>query len=497
MGIRCDSHENNNIPKTILKASKSLCRIDISSNSFSGFLIKFLRRKKDFYCLMMNGKIITQEYLEESNSIIFYYDNGKKSNKINLNPDERYIKDFSEDKIDATIIEILANDNIEKEFFLNPDMDYINDCYELLNEDITIIQNSSGKINYSDGKIIEINKYHLSYLAKEKQVSSGIPIFLTNSNRVIGIHKDINSNNFKYHLDYIGPIINFFKNFSEFRINLENGKYYIGNLRSDIPNGNGILYNKNKDMKYIGEFIDGKYGGKGKLIYDNGNYYIGQFINGIRHGKGIMYNNKNEIIFDGTFILGKPEGQGKYVNEDGGYYIGNFKNGLSHGKGILYYENGNIKYDGNFFEDKFEGHGKFIWENGNYYIGNWKNDLRHGKGILYNKKGGIKYEGNFIKGEFYGNGKYIFENGNYYVGKWKNNLRNGKGILYNKDGSIQYTGYYKKDKREGFGKYIYQNGEYYEGNWQNDLRNGKGILYSKEGNILFNGNYINDQRNES
>ena len=165
MGIRCDSSENDNLPKSILKASKSLCKIEISSNSFSGFLIKFLRHKKEFYCLMLKGKIITQDLLDETNSIIFSYDNEKKSKKINLNPDERYIKDFSEHKIDATIIEILEKDKIERDYFLNPDMSYINDFYELLNEDITIIQNSLGKINYSTGKIIEINKIHLTYLA--------------------------------------------------------------------------------------------------------------------------------------------------------------------------------------------------------------------------------------------------------------------------------------------------------------------------------------------
>ena len=39
-----------------------------------------------------------------------------------------------------------------------------------------------------------------------------------------------------------------------------------------------------------------------------------------------------KILYEGDFINDKYEGNGKYVWENGVYYIGQFKNGLQHGK---------------------------------------------------------------------------------------------------------------------------------------------------------------------
>ena len=92
-------------------------------------------------------------------------------------------------------------------------------------------------------------------------------------------------------------------------------------------------------------------------------------MNGLRHGKGKDYYKNGSIKYEGDFVNGKFEGNGKYIWEKGEYYIGQWKNELRHGKGIEYYKNGSIKYEGDFVNDKFEGNGKYIWENGEYYIG--------------------------------------------------------------------------------------------------------------------------------
>ena len=89
-------------------------------------------------------------------------------------------------------------------------------------------------------------------------------------------------------------------------------------------------------------------------------------LNDLGHGKGIIYYKNGTIMYDGNFVNGKYEGDGKYIYENGEYYIGQFLNGLKHGKGIVYYKNGTIKYDGNFVNNKFEGYGKFIDEDGKY-----------------------------------------------------------------------------------------------------------------------------------
>ena len=85
-----------------------------------------------------------------------------------------------------------------------------------------------------------------------------------------------------------------------------------------------------------------------KKIYKNGIYYIGEMLNGIPHGKGIIYYKNGNIKYDGEFVNGKFEGNGKYIYENGEYYIGQWLNGNRHGKGIYYYKNGNIKYDGEY-----------------------------------------------------------------------------------------------------------------------------------------------------
>ena len=498
MGIKCVDHSKEGLPKSILHFSKSICKIDNSNKIASGFLIKFQIKNRELFYIMTNESSITSNMIEQKQLINFYYDNGNKTKEIVLNSDKRYIKNLRPINIDAIIIEILPEDNIEIEFFLLPETHFIYDFSKLLLQDITIIHYSSNEITYSNGIIYEIHNNEFFHSAFLEEDLSGTPIILEKSQKVIGIHKLLSTpNKSDYYADFLIPLLNFFDNFSEFRVCLTDGNYYIGNLKGKIPNGKGKFYNYKGKIKYEGDFMGGKYMGIGKYIYDNENYYIGQFINGKKYGKGKIYNKKGNMIYEGHFIDNKPEGIGKYIFENGDYYIGPFKNGLSHGKGILYYPNGNIKYEGEFVEDKFQGNGKFIWENGNYYIGKFKDNLRNGKGILYNKDGSIRYEGDFICGKFEGKGKYYFENGNYYVGKWNKDLRNGKGVIYYKNGKVKYKGDFVDDKKEGNGILMMENGEYYEGQWKNDLKNGKGIEYDENWKIKYKGNFINGKRMEN
>ena len=50
----------------------------------SGFLIKLY---KDFFCLISNERIITKKMIEKESKIVFYYDKGRKSKKINIYKD--------------------------------------------------------------------------------------------------------------------------------------------------------------------------------------------------------------------------------------------------------------------------------------------------------------------------------------------------------------------------------------------------------------------------
>ena len=54
----------------------------------------------------------------------------------------------------------------------------------------------------------------------------------------------------------------------------ENGDYYKGDLFDKKPHGRGVLYYKNKDIKYDGEFYKAKRHGFGKFFYEDNEIFI-------------------------------------------------------------------------------------------------------------------------------------------------------------------------------------------------------------------------------
>jgi len=362
------------IPKSI-KALKSVCKIRTATKISSGFLLKLFKNEEDFFCLITNEHVITKEMISNKDKIEFYYDDDNKIKIINLDNNERYIKEFTEINLDVVIIEIKSEDNIDKEYFLLPNIDYIDNYNDLKDKEISLLQFPKGnQLCFSKGKIKEINKYEITHLSSTKSGSSGSPIFLIDSIKVIGIHKQGDKINNENYGDLLGPIFNYFKNNLKYK--LENGNFYNGDMKDGLKCGKGIEYDKNENIIYNGEFVNDKYEGEGKYIYENGEYYIGQFKNGLENGKGIKYYMNGNIKYDGDMVNGKAEGDGKYIYENGEYYIGQFKNDLKHGKGIIFYENGNIKYDGEFINDNYEGNENNIFENDRQYIEQKKNDLK-------------------------------------------------------------------------------------------------------------------------
>ena len=102
---------------SLLQATASLCKIKTNDKISSGFLIKLIKDKKYFFCLMTNEHVITKDMVENQESLVLYFDNEKKRKKIKLDQNERYIRDFRDMNIDAIIIEILPKDDISYDFF--------------------------------------------------------------------------------------------------------------------------------------------------------------------------------------------------------------------------------------------------------------------------------------------------------------------------------------------------------------------------------------------
>ena len=74
-----------------------------------------------------------------------------------------------------------------------------------------------------------------------------------------------------------------------------------------------------------------------------------KFKNDLRNGKGILYYSNGNIKYEGDFVDDKFEGNGKYIWQSGEYYIGQWKNNLPNEKGFVFYSNGNVNWINDVF----------------------------------------------------------------------------------------------------------------------------------------------------
>ena len=454
-----ETHEKENssiIPiKFFYDEFKYICKIEININNQlkfgSGFFLKLEKNNKSLYCLMSNEHIISSDIINQNGKIKIIYNNEKSVTQIKLTKD-RFIKDYKDIGIDATIVEILNKDKINKNYFKSPKLNNNNYDYKKLeNKDIYIPQFPKGKNPHlSEGKLKKVNQnyFEFTHLASTKSGSSGSPILLYGTSDIIGIHRgcdnDENKNNKIGY--FIWPIILSLKdNITIVNIN-DKGDYYIGEVFNGLPNGKGKIFDKNNQLIFDGHFKNGKWDGEGK-----------------------KYDEEGNLIFCGNYVNANADGQGIYYFKNGKYFIGEFKNGVKHGKGIYFSKDNQKELEGYFQNDKFSGPDKYIYENGDYFIGELINGLPL-KGQLYTKHEKIKYEGDFVNG-----------------------IPEGKGMSFYENGNILYIGDFVNGKSEGNGeKYSPNNKLKYEGDWLNGLRHGKGKEYDENGNTIYEGFFIED-----
>ena len=345
----------------LLKIIKSLCKINIiklenSSTTLSGFLFKFPIEQELFYCLVFDEDIISNHKIKNNDIINISYDNELKNLNIKLDAKKRYINNFSDIGFNISIVEILDEDKISNEYFLSLGFEkYIYN--RLIDADIYILKYTKEKRKIVKGKIKENNdNKEFSYFSDEI-TQARCPIIIANSLLLLfGISKELNNDKKENYGQFIYPVIDILKKDITKRRNTgiyengkyfwEDGKYYEGEFKNNLPNGKGIKYYVNGNILYEGEFIKGKFEGNGKYINREQEYHIGQYKNGLANGKGKIYYKNGNIKFEGEFINGYPIGKGKCFYENNDYYIGEFKDGFINGKGIEYYSHGEIKYEG-------------------------------------------------------------------------------------------------------------------------------------------------------
>jgi clan AA aspartic protease (TIGR02281 family) len=128
--------------------------------------------------------------------------------------------------------------------------------------------------------------------------------------------------------------------------------------------------------RYSGDYRDGKYNGRGSLVYANGEKYVGEFRDNLRNGRGT------------------------YTWPDGRRYAGEFRDGQPHGYGTFTMANGE-EYADDFRGNRREGHGVYTWPDRRRYEGEFHNDLPNGRGTIV-LAGGERRVGLFRNGEFVG-----------------------------------------------------------------------------------------------
>ena len=216
----------------------------------------------------------------------------------------------------------------------------------------------------------------------------------------------------------------------------ENGIYDGEVNYKNEPHGKGEFTWNNKD-KYVGEFKNGNYVGKGKIYYHDGKILEGVF-NGLYNvtNASLSKGDKKIVgkIVNGEFIELHRYGK---ITFDNGYYDGEIKDDLPNGEGVYYLNDGTV-ISGTFVDGLMEGEITVKSKDANFK-GNHKKGLRSGYGVL--ETNDYKYEGEWLNNKKEGFGKEIYKNGGYYEGEWEENDWSGNGKRVNADGSF-FEGYF-------------------------------------------------------
>ena len=193
--------------KILFQMEKYICKIYLGNGkngTGTGFFCKIPFQNKVLPVLITNNHILDENDIKNGKIIkLSIYDNNIKTNKSNNEVNNEEIKIIKIDnsrkkytnpdnKIDITIIEIKSIDKIN--YFLEYDKDIINKNEEFINLDyknksIYILHYPNGELNVSYGLINDIiDKKIINHKCCTEKGSSGSPILLLKTFKVIGIH---------------------------------------------------------------------------------------------------------------------------------------------------------------------------------------------------------------------------------------------------------------------------------------------------------------------
>ena len=303
--------ENYPLPVTIEKSTliieqmkTSICIIDNKNGQGTGFFCSIPYVNEKLQVLITNNHVIDKTILENGEEVILKLNDGKVQKTLFLNSNRKM---YTNEKYDTTIIELFPkNDGLEGICnFLELDELVLKRRPKENKKSVYIPQfpifSEERKASVSYGIINEIksDNYDIVHLCNTFPGSSGSPILMLSSNKVIGIHKGGSE-----------------------RFDFNKGTFLKFPIDEYLENKNIIKIKKNKeitkkeiyDIKY-NEFIQDFKNKK----YSNILFMIGGGVNGSK--ESIIFKNKedyykeleNKKIFHLDHFLEKPKDFYKFV----------------------------------------------------------------------------------------------------------------------------------------------------------------------------------------
>ena len=206
----------------------------------------------------------------------------------------------------------------------------------------------------------------------------------------------------------------------------KNLEIYQGDMTPDLNTRHGFGILTTPFYVRIGQWRYGQFTGWGRESRRNGEVLEGRFTNGKVNGKGI-FNTIKGNKYVGDIMNNRLHGKGKLTTRSV-QYAGDFKYNKMDGKGKIVFSNGH-QYEGDFRENQINGKGKFTWQNGDTYEGIMYKGKMNGFGKYTYASNGQIYVGNFVNGIKRGDGKIIYPNGKIYEGKFVNGVPQGQGTI--------------------------------------------------------------------
>ena len=241
------------IPLSVInKVSKSICKIfykendkDINGTGFFMLLNNNVKR------LITNYHVIN-ENIDNINIILY------NNKKIKINLKKRYYGFYQD--LDITIVDIEdVNEIIKNIEFLDYDLNYIKGYNQYINIDLFTLEYPKNEIEVASGKIIKIiNNNEFIHTIDTDYGSSGCPIILSNTLKVVGIHKAGDKNEKINYGTFIGEIINKSNQLKKFDNKINSKK---STIESHDDEKNFFSDDKDKekkidDVSFIGEIIN-------------------------------------------------------------------------------------------------------------------------------------------------------------------------------------------------------------------------------------------------